>query len=66
MRVVLEVLTPAVQYRDKVDLGAEVALVSGDGTQRLSCRAERDGIDGRLFWNAIAATGAGTVKTTWK
>lgn len=54
------------QHGDAADLGTEMGRVGRNQAQRLGGGAEQDGVDRRLFWNAIAATGAGTVKTTWK
>jgi hypothetical protein len=62
----LQVLAPAVQHRDGADLGAEVTRIGSDRAQRFGCRPKQDAVDVALFWNAIAATWAGTVKTTWK
>ncbi|MBB5220362.1 hypothetical protein HNP73_000283 [Amaricoccus macauensis] len=66
MRMVLHRLASAMQHGDAADLGTEMGRVGRNQAQRLGGGAEQDGVDRRLFWNAIAATGAGTVKTTWK
>lgn len=42
MRVVVKVLTPAMQHRDVADFGAEMPGIGGDGAQRL----------GRSLWPA--------------
>ena len=59
-------LPPAVQHGDAADLGTEMARVGRDDAQRLGGGADQDGETVALFWKAIAPTGAGRVKTTWK
>ena len=67
VRMVQQVLTPSVQHGDKTDLGAEMTRIGGD---RASASRPPPGTGWRrplaLFWNAISAAAAGTVKTTWK
>ena len=48
MRVVQERLSPGVEHGKEADLGAEVARIRGDGTQRLGRRAEEDAVDHRF------------------
>jgi hypothetical protein len=59
-------LAPGVEHGDEPDLGAEMPGIGGDGSERLGSGPEQDGVDRLLFWKAISATGAGSVKTTWK
>ena len=67
MRMMVQVLPPGVQHGDEPDLGAEMLGIGGDGAQRLGRRLETGWRRPRaLFWKAISAIGAGTVKTTWK
>ena len=67
VRMMVQVLAPGMEHGDEADLGAEVLR-----DRRRSCAASRppSGTGWRrpsaLFWKAISATGAGSVKTTWK
>ena len=54
------------EHGGEADAGAKMARIGGDRDQCLGGGAEQDGIDGGLFWKAIAAIGPGSVKTTWK
>jgi len=42
MRMVLQVLAPAVEQGDEADLGAQVPRIDGDRAQRLGRRLEQD------------------------
>ena len=64
--MMMQVLTPAVEHGDETDLDPEC---SGSAAMVWSVSAavrNRMAYTVALFWNAISATGAGTVKTTWK
>jgi len=45
VRVLVQSLSPGVQHRDRADLGAEIAGVGSDATQRLRRSAKQDGVD---------------------
>src|SRR5664279_1652745 len=45
MRVMRKRLTPSVQYGDRANLSAEIALVGGDVAQGLGRSAEQDTVD---------------------
>ena len=66
MRMVLQGLTPGMEPADETDLRAEMARIGGDCAQRFGRRLEQDSDTAALFWNAISAADAGSVKTTWK
>ena len=46
--MVVQSLSPSVQYRDRADLGAEIAGVGSDAAQRLRRGAKQDGVDNCL------------------
>ena len=48
VRMVMQILAPAMQHGDEADLGAEMPGIGGDRAQRLSCRLEQDRIDRNL------------------
>ena len=62
----MQVLAPGMEHSDEADLGTEVTWIGSDRAQCFGRRPEQDAVDIALFWNAIAATWAGRVKTTWK
>src|SRR4051794_26023475 len=66
VRVMGERLPPRVQDRDHPGLGAQMLRIGADGANGLGRGLEQDVVDDGLFCRAIAATGAGRVKTTWK
>src|SRR3954447_3878917 len=66
VRMMGESLPPGVKHRDGADLGAEATRIGGKHRQGLRGGLEQDGVDAALFWKAMAASGCGTVKTTWK
>src|SRR4051794_20744950 len=66
VRVMGERLPPRVQDRDHPGLGAQMLRIGADGADGLGRGLEQDVVDDGLFCRAIAATGAGRVKTTWK
>ena len=41
----MQILTPAVQHREKADLGAQMFGIGGDGAQRLGGGPEQDRVD---------------------
>ena len=59
MRVMVQRLSPGVQHRDRADLGAEVARVGGNTTQRLRRRSEQNGVDHGLVVERDLGDGSG-------
>ena len=60
-------LAPSVQDGRAADPAPSLRYWRRAWSERLGCRAHQDRIDDALFWKAIvAATGAGSVNTTWK
>ena len=45
VRMVMQVLAPGVEHGDETDLGSEMLRIGGDGSERLGCRPEQDGVD---------------------
>src|SRR5260370_36472658 len=45
VRMVMQVLAPGVEHGDETDLGTEMLRIGGDGSERLGCRPEQDGVD---------------------
>src|SRR5258708_34706127 len=45
VRMVMQVLAPGVEHGDETDLGTEMLRIGGDGSERLGCRSEQDGVD---------------------
>lgn len=48
VRVVHQILAPAVQHREEADLGAQMSGIGGDGAQRLGGGAEEKAVGKRL------------------
>jgi hypothetical protein len=66
MRMVEEVLPPAVQHGDHAGLGTEIPWIGGDYTHGLRRRLEQDVVDGRLVLQGDRGDQPGMVNTTWK
>ena len=64
MRVVQQILSPAVQHAEETDLRAQMLWIGGDDAQCLRRCPEQDVVDD--FWNAMTSISWGTVNTTWK
>ena len=66
VRVMREGLPPGVQHHRGANLGAKMPRISCDRLSVSEAASNSKWIEIALFWNAIAATGAGRVKTMWK
>ena len=67
VRMVRQRRAPGVQHQRRADARAQVLGVGRDGLQHLGRHVEQQPIDEMtaLFWYAMSAMGAGSVKTTW-
>lgn len=56
--MIVEVLTPGMQHRDKADLGAQMSGIVSDPAQHLGEGAKQDRIDQSLCWKAATSASA--------
>ena len=66
MPMMVEVLPPGVEHRDRAKLGAQMVGIGSNRTQGLGGRLEQQPVDDLLVVEGDLANGAGRVKTRWK
>src|ERR1022692_766756 len=62
----VQVLAPGVEDGEETDFGAQMLGIAGNREEGFGGGAGEDIVATFLVWKAMAASGSGMVKTTWK